>query len=90
MHRPLLRAVTAIAPASLMIPDVGHAGGTPAQVCAGATLKATGKAAGASVGCHAKAAQKASPPTRRVARRPTPSCADAFAKAAARGVRDRG
>src|SRR5262245_22231061 len=58
MNRPLLLALGTVAFPLLVASGIGHAAGTPAQVCAGTKLKATGKAAGAQVVCHAKATQK--------------------------------
>src|SRR5262245_59534751 len=58
MRRRCLLVLVAVAFPLPTLSGTGHAAGTPALICAGAKLKATGKAASAQAVCHAKAAQK--------------------------------
>ena len=85
MHRTLLLALTAVAFQLVAPLGFGHAGGTPGQVCAGAKLKATGKAAAASAGCHARAAKRGVGADAACLAKADAKLAAAFAKAEARG-----
>jgi hypothetical protein len=55
IRRTIVVAIVAIS--AQILGGVGHASGTPAQVCAGAKMKAAGKSAGLKLACHAKAAR---------------------------------
>jgi hypothetical protein len=85
MRSPLLLTVTAFVLGLFGSSDMSHAAGTPAQVCAGAKLKATGKAAGARVTCHAKAAQKGIAADPACLAKADTKLTDAFARAEAKG-----
>jgi hypothetical protein len=63
----------------------GRASGTPAQVCAGAKLKTTGKVAGAELGCHAKAAKQGAAVDGACLAKADAKLGSGFAKAEARG-----
>src|SRR5262245_27889619 len=83
MSSALLRTVVGLWMVVLSGP--GYAAGTPAQICAGAKLKATGKAAGAQVVCHAKATQKGIAVDPRCLLKADTRLANAFAKAEEKG-----
>jgi hypothetical protein len=69
----------------LALAATGHADGTQAQVCSAAKLKATAKAADASVTCHARAAQKGIAAEPDCLAKAGTKLTDAFAKAEAKG-----
>jgi hypothetical protein len=85
MHCALRLTLIALALAVPDLPRMGHAAGTPAQVCAGAKLKATAKVAGARVVCHAKAAQKGIAADGACLTNTHTKLVDAFSKAEAKG-----
>jgi hypothetical protein len=85
MHRSGRPAfAAAIASMLFCCSGVGHAG-TPAQLCAGSKLKATGKAAGVKLGCHSKAAKQGAVVDGGCLANADAKLTNAFAKAEARG-----
>jgi hypothetical protein len=84
MQRPGRPAFAAVVASILFCSGVGHAG-TPAQLCAGAKLKATGKAAGVRLGCHSKAARQGAVVDGGCLAKADAILTSAFAKAEARG-----
>jgi hypothetical protein len=87
MHRPVLLAFAAaiVLTPLLLCANVAHASGTPAQVCAGAKLKAAGKTAGLKLGCHGKAALHGTTVDSTCLANATAKLSSAFAKAESRG-----
>src|SRR6185369_8476563 len=83
IRRVLLVAIVTISP--LIAAGVGHASGTPAQVCAGAKMKAAGKSAGLKLGCHAKGARRGATVDSACLAKATTKLSDAFTKAESRG-----
>src|SRR5690242_16182323 len=59
MKRKMMVAIAALAAGALASTTPAHAGGTPAQKCAGGKLKGVSKAEGGKLGCYSKAAAKA-------------------------------
>ena len=70
---------------SLLLSRSAHAIGTPAQVCAGAKMKAAGKSAGVKLACHAKAAQRGATVDATCLAKATDKLASSFANAESRG-----
>src|SRR5438046_646415 len=87
MHRPVRLAFAAaiVLTPLLLCADVGHASGTPAQVCAGAKLKAAGKTAGLKLGCHGKATLRGTRVDSACLARAAAKLSGAFANAESRG-----
>jgi len=85
MHRIPLLAPTVVTFVFLGFLGPDHAYGTPQQICAGAKQKAAGKAAVASLTCHAKAATKGIGTDPTCLAKVDAKLATAFAKAESRG-----
>lgn len=84
MHRSArLVLAAAIVASPLLVVSAGA--GTPAQVCAGAKMKAAGKSAGLKLACHAKAARQGATVDSTCLAKATTKLSTAFTKAESRG-----
>lgn len=78
-------ALAAVVAYQLLLSADARATGTPAQVCAGAKMKAAGKSAGLKLSCHAKASRQGGTVDATCLAKATDKLASSFSKAEAHG-----